>query len=802
MSRPGGIQDKNAKPKECRPHPFYSIPGLFNSHWGPNSSAKPMVGQVSNGNKVPHHPPHRHHLDQLAAHERLKASHKQKFKRSYNKPWHSSDHMRKEKCNFPDFSTKPNYDIKCEFPEFTTKLPEIKRPHSRTKQSHVHKSGKTLSLDDVKKEKFVSKDRKETKKGLEHRSAEAQKLLQPFAKPLAMNTPIWNIVQNTVVAAHPTKYSGYVHVLLGRVSYGNLRLVDYNPEEIQLKNDQIWSDHWEWQIVGGGLPVPILFGRSIDGNVYKNSRDNCWADMKRWGRLWRDRAEDDMVETIDCAFSRIKGVIGVELGQERVKKVVKNSQAEAAGVQVGWRILKVGESLVNPSTVAPALLNIFEYDRDEDTEDGKYTITFAKATPWSQEIKAEFIKKFLSREFWRESILSACTLTTQIFTGYLVTRAIEEYVSSIKEMAFDSGSAIALDFLSRLCFAAKDSVMARTMLSNLDDELHADILNGLVERVKEFFINRIQVYSDEEYPPAIVYLFSRLFGLHPSSKRKFQPGRALNVWFRGVSLDFLQDIQRKIERDWTTEDVKNKYVLAATESTSTMLMADLATSEQRGPASMFISHAWRNRYWELVEACKQHPGQFFFNDIIAIQQHSMKAEEQMEDLTSLPVIISYSACVLLISDMKLEPLRRIWCLYELYHCLVTTGSKLVIEFTSEGLEDESDTGLWDAARDIEKRIANIDVSQASATVPADKERILDEIEEKVPGGINMFNLQLIAALKSEWSKNIRQQWGWRMMETVGRSVRKVAKLEKELANLKGLYANMLIRFDEMESKLQ
>jgi len=651
-----------------------------------------------------------------------------------------------------------------------------------------------------RKRKLCRMTKKKTKKDLELRSAGAQKLLQPYTKPLPMNTPIWNIVQNTAVAVHTTKSSGYVHVLLGRVSYRNLRLVEYNPEEIQAKNIQVWSDIYEWKIVGGGLPAPIFFGNTMDGNEYKKSRDNCWADMKRWGRLWRDRAEDDMVETIDCSFSSTKGGIGVELEQEHIKKVVKNSHAEAAGVQVGWRILKVGETFVNPLTAAPALLNIL--DRDEDTEDGKYTITFAKTTPWSQEIKAEFIEKFLSREFWRESILSACTLTSQIFTGYLVTRTIEEYVSSIIEMAFDSGSAIALDFLSRLCFAAKDSVMSRTMLSNLDDELHADILNGLVERTKEFFTNRIQVEFDEEYPPAIVYLFSKLFGLYPSSKRKFQPGRALNVWFRGVSLDFLQDIQRNIESDWTTEDVKNKYVLAVTKSTSTTLMADLASPEQRGPASMFISHAWRNRYWELVEACKQHPEQFFFNDIIAIQQHSMKADEQMEDLTSLPAIISYSACVLLISDMKLEPLRRIWCLYELYHCLVTTDSKLVIEFTSEGLEDESDTGLWDAAKDIEKRIANIDVSQASATVPADKERILHEIEENVPGGIAMFNLQLIAALKSEWSKNIRQQWGWRMMETVGRSVRKVAKLEKELANLKGLYANMLIRFDEMESKLQ
>jgi len=74
-------------------------------------------------------------------------------------------------------------------------------------------------------------------------------------------------------------------------------------------------------------------------------------------------------------------------------------------------------------------------------------------------------------------------------------------------------------------------------------------------------------------------------------------------------------------------------------------------------------------------------------------------------------------------------------------------------------QDESDTGLWDAAKDIEDRIANIDVTKASATKEKDKVRILNEIKEKVPGGFEMFNLQLIAALKSEWAMNTRQQWG-------------------------------------------
>ena len=70
--------------------------------------------------------------------------------------------------------------------------------------------------------------------------------------------------------------------------------------------------------------------------------------------------------------------------------------------------------------------------------------------------------------------------------------------------------------------------------------------------------------------------------------------------------------------------------------------------------------------------------------------------------------------------------------------------------------------------------------KANASVEKDKVRILGEIEANIPGGVEQFNLQLIAALKHEWAKNIREQWGWRMMETVGRAVRKVGILEKNM----------------------
>jgi len=723
--------------------------------------------------------------------------------------------------NLPTIKKKPRRRKSKKRPQYVATVVALDEEEKLDEK--LAKTKKKLSKRDQRNLSLSQKKASKNKSGM---NREWSLALENCCKPLPMDSPLWLIVHHTTVAKHTTRL-GYVLVHVGCVSYRStsdlFTFVPYNPEALEKKDykkktkkdaEKSMSPSENLKepskkitgnvIHGGDLPCPINFGA---GSLNKQARDQCFENMVKWGRLWRDRAENDNVETTECTFSVKDRAIGVEMDQEVVISVAEDSPAAKQGVKSGWRILKIGSNWVDPQMVGAELRNVHELridnmDREEE-EEIFYTVSFAMTTPWSQEIKAVFMRKFLVREFWRESILSACTLTKKIFKGYLVQREIEVYVSKVKELAFDTGSEIALDFLSRLCFSASDSLMSRTMLSSLDDDLHDSVMDALADLAKEYFLS-MENFLDT-HTPAICFLFSRLFNLYPSEKRKFYPGRALNVWFRGVSLDFLQEIQSKIDRDWTTEEVKNKLVLQQTMWTRTHLMADMATAEQRGPASIFISHAWRNRYFKLVEACKKYPSDFFFNDIIAIQQHEMKAAEQIQDLQALPSIISYSSCCLLISDMKLVPLQRIWCLYELYHCLVTTESKLLVEFTSEGLEDESDTGLWDAAKDIENRIESIDVTKANASVEADKVRILGEIEASVSGGIEQFNMQLIAAMKNMWAKTIRQQWGWRMMETVGRAVRKVdvlekevVKLEIEVSSLKGSLATVLARIDELE----
>jgi len=585
-----------------------------------------------------------------------------------------------------------------------------------------------------------------------------------FVEPLSTKHSIWDIVQNIVVASYKTSNYGMVLVHLGQVTYGTSSAVYWNvpyyPATLKLSKGRNYS------ITGGNLLEKITFGSSKEQHDIGNL---CFNGMKRWGYIWQHCAKSEAEEkdTFDILFSKSRLKIGIAKSEGHVVKVLKDSQAEKIGVQVGWKV-----------------------KGDWNVDGSNFCVTFYKK-PWTEEIKAIIIEKLLSDVFTEMSILAACKLTSSEFTGYLVDKAIKEFLPKVKYRWANPKKA---QFLCKLALVACDSAMSRAILSSLDDDTYAEIFEQIASETKKFFRKSSQ---EVDYVPAVCHILPRFFYLHPKTTPKFQPGHALYVWFRGVNLDFLQEIQKKIKKNWSTEDVKNKLVLEETSQTGNSLMVDLADNNQRGPSSMFISHTWKNRYHFLVEACAHYPQDYFFNDILSIEQHPVKDKETLADLQSLSNVIKYAGNVLLVSDMRLGPLRRVWCLFELYHCLVTTDSKLVVQFTQEGLEDDSDTGLWDVANEIEKRIANIDVANSEATIASDKDRILNEIETNVDGGIESFNIQLIAALKREWSKNLREQWGWQMMKSLGRSVQKIAKLENELVLLKGVVANMASKLGEL-----
>jgi len=318
--------------------------------------------------------------------------------------------------------------------------------------------------------------------------------------------------------------------------------------------------------------------------------------------------------------------------------------------------------------------------------------------------------------------------------------------------------------------------------------LFVDVLAEAKRRCIKEFPTKYPHYRPQTIP-SVAQLFQHLFGL--TNRCHFNGNHGTSVWFRGVSAQFLKRIQMMIEdKRMSTLEVKDKIILNEVAKCEGTLMFDKCPEDQRGPCTIFISHAWKNRYYDLVDVLKtSYPKACFFNDIISIEQTSKRHSELMQDLKALPDVIKYSGHTVLVSDMQLFPITRIWVLFELYHTLVIADVPLSVQFTEEGLESK-DGDVFEIQDEIEKRISCLDVLKANASVEADRKRILQLIEETVPGGCEQFNHQLRAALKHEWSANIREKWGWIMLKNVRRELKKIPILEKEVSDLKAKVAEL------------
>ncbi|KAG1677967.1 hypothetical protein FOA52_001385 [Chlamydomonas sp. UWO 241] len=194
-------------------------------------------------------------------------------------------------------------------------------------------------------------------------------------------------------------------------------------------------------------------------------------------------------------------------------------------------------------------------------------------------------------------------------------------------------------------------------------------------------------------------------------------------------------VMAEIVRPATTER-KERYV-------DLMLRSDGASKgskDARGSVSLgrsfyFASHGWARPFSEMVEMLVLHFGQyaqrvwrvgqpklrmadvFVWIDIFAINQHP--GAEQDGDLERLKEVVADCDQMVMVLDSDGKLLTRIWCLYEAWQAgRKGPGSLLLLSY---GIDLDP----------LKQVFINLDVSKAQATVHADLERILKDIEGDV-----------------------------------------------------------------------
>jgi len=245
----------------------------------------------------------------------------------------------------------------------------------------------------------------------------------------------------------------------------------------------------------------------------------------------------------------------------------------------------------------------------------------------------------------------------------------------------------------------------------------------------------------------------------------------------GMTLPALQSIRNivlNINCSWTTHDVCENLIKKWTKTDeisfaeylvrhhSVKPHADLgltARDSVRENASVFVSHAWRYRFVELVNCLecfysenlsdeeKRSPVAFWVDLCVNSQWKVTTLPFEWWSSTFLNAVgaIGHTCLVLSPWDAPI-PLTRAWCLWEILSTK-SKNAKLTLQFSRDQVEAFEAT-LTNDFDHIMNAFCQIDVQKSEAQCPSDKQKIFDAVQHH-DGGFRGVNLLVNNAIR-EW----------------------------------------------------
>jgi len=183
-----------------------------------------------------------------------------------------------------------------------------------------------------------------------------------------------------------------------------------------------------------------------------------------------------------------------------------------------------------------------------------------------------------------------------------------------------------------------------------------------------------------------------------------------------------------------------------------------------GKCNVFISHAWRYPFVDLVsaveefQALKPNMKYYFFLDYVAVNQF-----QPVEDLVNLQRMITVCPTFLLVMLPWYNPipLTRAWCIYEIASALdknkepVVTMPKEQADLFMEGLMEGDDS--------IMQVFMNLDSKKAQASVASDLAMIrhdisqnmggFNKVDQKVGDCLRLWLVSVVFKVDKDWPKD-------------------------------------------------
>jgi hypothetical protein len=227
----------------------------------------------------------------------------------------------------------------------------------------------------------------------------------------------------------------------------------------------------------------------------------------------------------------------------------------------------------------------------------------------------------------------------------------------------------------------------------------------------------------------------------------------------GVRLSFLDEFLdecggRSALEDLTTTEVCEKFIKPVTESSESSYCEFLRElkHEAVAEATVFISHAWKYKFLEVVDSLAQHflqtPEVVVWFDLFSNNQHkAVELDFSYWATTFQSAIQRFGRTVMVLAPWDHPiPLTRAWCLWELY-CTAQTQSKFEVAMTRSAQMHFIEDVLADSDRSIGRMLSQIDVKNSECFKPEDRDRIFEAIKNSV--GFSELNRMVFEKLR-DW----------------------------------------------------
>jgi len=211
-----------------------------------------------------------------------------------------------------------------------------------------------------------------------------------------------------------------------------------------------------------------------------------------------------------------------------------------------------------------------------------------------------------------------------------------------------------------------------------------------------------------------------------------------------------------------TEEVNKEFQMEFTSESSSsyyeMLRVDNPERTDIGRAEVFISHAWKYKFLDVVSALKNvlndTPNIYIWFDVFCNDQHNAPNRDFQWWSTTFKCAIKELGKTIVIIDPYRDPLclKRAWCLFEIF-CTIETKSKFQIAM-SDTSEQQFNMLIKDNPEEFLALWSDVDLNKAEAFMPSDKSSIFNIVERST--GIDLLNRVVRQALYN-WGMNIIKQ---------------------------------------------